>query len=108
MEAERKEGLAARAGSAASELNGIPESTLSQQVAVLEYRCAQLNQMLGEVIATCLVNLESRALKCDDPIFRKYIESRSSFRVQLMGDSMALQPNAPASATPNPEDNHGS
>lgn len=75
---------------AASELGGIPELTLSQRVARLEYQCHELNHVLGEVLATCLINLESGALKCTGPAFRQYLESRSAFRVQLMDSCAAM------------------
>lgn len=82
------------AGRSGSVLAGIPAPTLAQQVAQLEYQRDQLNQLLGELIATCLVNLHSGAIKCDDPKFRKYIEARSSLRMQLLGEVVALSSNA--------------
>lgn len=68
------------------QLNGIPSPTISQQVAQLEYQRNKLNEMLGELVATCLVNLEQGSLKCDDPTFRQFVESRSNIRMQIMGE----------------------
>lgn len=66
--------------------------TVAQRVARLEYQCHELNRMLGEVVATCLVNLDSGALKCADPMFRQYLESRSTLRVQLTDTCGATPP----------------
>lgn len=82
------------AGRSGSVLAGIPAPTLAQQVAQLEYQRDQLNQLLGELIATCLVNLHSGSIKCDDPMFRQYVEARSSLRMQLLGEVVALSSNA--------------
>lgn len=83
------------AGRPSSVLAGIPAPTLAQQVAQLEYQRDQLNQLLGELIATCLVNLHSGSIKCDDSAFRQYVEVRSNLRKQLMGDVVALSADRP-------------
>lgn len=73
-----------------SSLAGIGTPTPSQQVAQLEYKCAQLNEMLGELVATIIVNLERGSLQCQDPSFREFVLVRSNIRAQLMDDISAF------------------
>lgn len=76
-------------------LTGIPAPTLSQQVAQIEWQRDQLNHIVGELVATCLLNLERGGLKCDDPNFRKFVEARSNLRSQVMtSEAAGCQTNA--------------
>lgn len=65
-----------------------PKLTLAAQVERLEFQAAQLNEMLGETIATVLVNLDRGNIRtCDQEAeknLRAFLVSRSKWREQLM------------------------
>lgn len=73
------------------ELAGIPAPTLSQQVAQLEWQRDQLNHIAGELIATCLVNLDRGNIVVPDEEFRRFVEARASLRAQVIGEGAAFQ-----------------
>ena len=73
-----------------------PKLTLSSQVERLEFQAAQLNEILGEVIATVFVNLNRGNIRCcsdeADKNLRAYMDSRSKWREQLMCSNAPHQP----------------
>jgi hypothetical protein len=66
---------------------------LAAQVERLEFQAEQLNEMLGETIATVLMNLEKGYLCTSsskaEKILRAFLDSRSKRREQLMGTLLA-------------------
>ncbi len=65
-----------------------PKVTLAAQVECLEFKATQLNEMLGETIATVLVNLEKGNICTSsseaEKNLRAFLDSRSKWREQLM------------------------
>lgn len=59
-------------------------SELAEQVKDVISQRDRLNDIAGEVIATCLINLDRGAVKCSDPDFRKFLEIRSEMRREIM------------------------
>lgn len=65
--------------------------TLAAQVERIEFQASELNRMLGETIATVLVNLERGHIRTCSPEaeknLRAFLESRSKWREELTGSN---------------------
>lgn len=65
----------------------------------LEFQAAQLNEMLGETIATVLVNLEKGYICTSsseaEKNLRAFLDSRSKWREQLMCSNTTMSCTAP-------------
>lgn len=73
-----------------NKLSGIMVLTLSESVALLEYQNKELNAMLGELVATLIINC-GRGVSVDNETLQEYAKNISHRRIALMEYHGAFQ-----------------